>query len=81
MTQFAITYDNALILINKDYDTIQLERKLEVMNVISIAQDPNDKNTLYCGTFDRVLWKSVDKGQNWFPIGTRLTYNSPFKHD
>ncbi|MEB6323878.1 hypothetical protein MXM17_10210 [Staphylococcus xylosus] len=81
MTQFAITYDNALILINKEHNEIQLERKLEGMNIISIAQDPNAKDILYCGTFDRGLWKSVDKGQNWFPIGTRFTYNSPFKHD
>ena len=31
MTQFAITYDNALILINKEHNEIQLERKLEGM--------------------------------------------------
>lgn len=61
MTQFAITYDNALVLIDKEHDHIQLERKLEGMNTISIAQDPNNKDVLYCGTFDRGLWKSIDK--------------------
>lgn len=81
MTQFAITYDNALVLIDKEHDHIQLERKLEGMNIISIAQDPNNKDVLYCGTFDRGLWKSIDKGQTWSPIGTRFTYNSPFNKD
>ncbi|MBO1221903.1 WD40/YVTN/BNR-like repeat-containing protein [Staphylococcus nepalensis] len=81
MTQYAITYDNALVLINKENEHIQLERKLEGMNTISVAQDPHARDTLYCGTFDRGLWKSVDKGQTWFPIGTRFTYNSPFNKD
>lgn len=81
MAQCAITYDNALLLIKNDAQGLHTAFKLEGTNPISIAQDPLNSNILYCGTFDRGLWKSTDKGDTWAPIGTRFTYNSPFKKD
>lgn len=79
MSQFIATYANTLLLVKQVNGRFHIEKKLEGMNPIAIAQDPFNPDILYCGTFDRGLWKSVDKGDSWLPIGTRFTYNSPFK--
>ncbi|MGS5041320.1 WD40/YVTN/BNR-like repeat-containing protein [Staphylococcus saprophyticus] len=79
MSQFIATYANTLLLVKQVNGRFHIEKKLEGMNPTAIAQDPFNPDILYCGTFDRGLWKSVDKGDSWLPIGTRFTYNSPFK--
>lgn len=35
----------------------------------SIAFDPNNPGTAYCGTFGSGIWKTADGGQNWNKIG------------
>ncbi|PHK48715.1 hypothetical protein [Staphylococcus edaphicus] len=79
MAQFAITYDQTLLLVTEDNNQLHITQKLNGMNTIALAQDPLDSHVLYCGTFDRGLWQSKDKGNTWHPIGTRFTYNSSFK--
>ncbi len=35
----------------------------------SIAVDPNDANTVYCGSVGGGVWKSTNAGGSWFPTG------------
>ncbi|WP_324212421.1 glycosyl hydrolase [Lentibacillus sp.] len=41
---------------------------LKGLQPVSLAYDPHDINRLYCGTFGRGLWRSIDAGENWEPI-------------
>jgi photosystem II stability/assembly factor-like uncharacterized protein len=42
---------------------------LKGLEVVSLTYDPFDTNRLYCGTYGRGLWRSLDAGENWEPIG------------
>ena len=35
----------------------------------SIAFDPINPGTAYCGTFGMGIWKTSDGGRNWYKIG------------
>ena len=75
MKQFVVTYDNALLLFTQEHDGYRIESKFKGANPIAVTQDPIDTNIIYCGTFDRGLWKSDDSGETWIPIGTRFKNN------
>lgn len=81
MKQFIVTYDNALLLFTQEHDEYRIESKFKGANPIAVTQDPVDTNIIYCGTFDRGLWKSDDSGETWIPIGTRFKNNDAFKQE
>lgn len=78
MKQFAVTYDNTLLILSKEQGKYRIEANFEGANPLAVAQDPMDHNILYCGTFDRGLWKSSDLGASWKPIGTRFKHHDAF---
>jgi photosystem II stability/assembly factor-like uncharacterized protein len=39
-------------------------------NVLSMAVDPRAPNTLYIGTIQNGVYKSIDKGESWLPISS-----------
>lgn len=41
---------------------------LKGLQPVSIAYDPFETNRIYCGTYGRGLWRSLDAGNNWEPI-------------
>ncbi|MFT5478483.1 MAG: photosystem II stability/assembly factor-like uncharacterized protein, partial [Planctomycetota bacterium] len=49
-----------------DHDASQPAAPWQV-NIYCIAAAPSDPDTLYCGSETGVLYRSVDKGQNWIP--------------
>lgn len=81
MKQFVVTYDNALLLFTQENNGYRIESKFKGANPIAVTQDPVDTNIIYCGTFDRGLWKSDDSGETWIPIGTRFKNNDAFKQE
>lgn len=47
----------------------QADAHLVDMQPTCIAVDPQRPEQVYCGTFGRGLWRSVDAGATWQPIG------------
>lgn len=81
MKQFVVTYENALLLFTQENNGYRIESKFKGANPIAVTQDPIDTNIIYCGTFDRGLWKSDDSGETWIPIGTRFRNIDSFKSE
>ncbi|NNM22610.1 MAG: T9SS type A sorting domain-containing protein [Flavobacteriaceae bacterium] len=43
--------------------------------VSSMAEDPNDPNTILIGTYFGGVWKTTDGGDSWIPLSDNLTDN------
>lgn len=48
------------------------ERRLSGSSPQSVAADPSRPERVYCGTFDRGLWRSVDAGDSWDLVGEEV---------
>lgn len=57
-------------LVKVDKEQQNTKTILKGLQVVSLAYDPYDTNRLYCGTYGRGLWRSLDAGENWEPIGS-----------
>lgn len=49
-----------------------VETKSEQVNVYSVAQSVSNPLIMLCGTETGAVFKSIDKGENWFPVGDNL---------
>ncbi|WHY58679.1 hypothetical protein [Peribacillus simplex] len=47
----------------------------------TLPYDSNNVEIIYCGTFDRGLWRSVDGGSSWEAIGTLHSFGDVFTND
>lgn len=47
----------------------KVSHHLQGMQLMCLAGDPLNPERLYCGTFARGLWRSVDAGSSWHPVG------------
>ncbi len=45
------------------------ERRLAGSSPQTVAADPSRPEVVYCGTFDRGLWRSMDAGDSWERVG------------
>src|SRR4051812_48143291 len=50
----------------------ETERQLAGASVQCVAVDPLKPEVVYCGTFDRGLWRSVDAGASWERVGENI---------
>lgn len=78
MDKIIVAYDKEVILAKKIDNSWSYSSHLKGTNPISIFQDPINPLLIYCGTFDRGLWRSIDGGNSWEAVGTRFYYNEPF---
>jgi hypothetical protein len=44
---------------------------------LSVGIDPSEPARIYCGSYDRGLWRSEDAGETWLPVGTPQDYFTP----
>lgn len=54
------------------------ERRLAGMQTSCVAIDPFAHGRVYCGTFGRGMWRSVDGGDTWAPVGDAGRINEPW---
>ncbi len=47
----------------------QTESRLAGSSPQAVAADPSRPEVVYCGTFDRGLWRSMDAGDSWERVG------------
>ena len=70
MTTIYIAMPDALLVVQRQQDgSWRGERRLEGMPAQCIATDPLRPEIIYCGTFGRGLWRSVDAGATWRQVG------------
>jgi hypothetical protein len=67
---------NRELLIVDPHDPGHTSRRLEGMHVSGVAIDPCRPERVYCGTYDRGLWRSIDGGESWEQTGGATIANS-----
>ena len=67
--------EDELLVIN-DVEPPLLEWRLEDSNPQCLAADPLRPELLYCGTANRGLWRSIDAGTSWEPVGNGLLHTN-----
>ncbi|QKG85034.1 glycosyl hydrolase [Kroppenstedtia pulmonis] len=58
-----------LVIRQSDKNSLTVKERLTGMQPICVAVDPYSPERIYCGTFARGLWRSLDGGDHWVPIG------------
>ncbi|RAL24288.1 glycosyl hydrolase [Thermoflavimicrobium daqui] len=66
--------EKELLVVDQVGSQLKVQKELQGMQVTCIAVDPFCSQRLYCGTFNRGLWKSDDAGQTWEAIGDPCLY-------
>lgn len=69
MISMYLAMERVLLVAQQHHTAWQVEPHLVGMQPTCIAVDPHHPQRVYCGTFGRGLWRSVDAGSTWQPIG------------
>ncbi|GHO82154.1 WD40/YVTN/BNR-like repeat-containing protein [Dictyobacter formicarum] len=69
MLHMYLAMEKELLVVRGQQNKWQTEAKLTGMQTTCLAADPFQPERLYCGTFGRGLWRSLDAGNSWHPIG------------
>lgn len=57
--KFILAFDRELVIAEKD-SIWSVQSQFVGANPVALAVDPYDPERMYCGTFDRGLWRSKD---------------------
>src|SRR5215469_11801023 len=76
MTTIYIAMPDTLLVVRRQDRAWQGEGRLEGLPAQCVAADPLRPEIVYCGTFGRGLWRSVDAGATWQQVGEG-TFRSP----
>lgn len=60
MEKFILAFDRELVIAEKKDSTWSVQSQFVGANPVALAVDPYDPERIYCGTFDRGLWRSKD---------------------
>lgn len=74
MTILYVALDKALAVVQQRNGRWVVDLKLEGSEPLCLAVDPLHQEQIYCGTFDRGLWRSADAGASWEQVGEGITY-------
>jgi photosystem II stability/assembly factor-like uncharacterized protein len=69
MSTIYIAMPDALLVVRRQGGAWHSERRLEGFPTQCVAADPLRPQIVYCGTFGRGLWRSVDAGTSWGQVG------------
>lgn len=78
MEKFILAFDRELVIAEKKDSTWSVQSHFVGANPVALAVDPYDPERMYCGTFDRGLWRSKDGGSSWEAIGTLPSFGEVF---
>ena len=71
---FYVAFDKALAVIRQRNNAWEINFLLAGGQPQCLAVDPLHPAHVYCGTFDRGLWHSIDAGESWTPAGPGIAY-------
>ncbi|MCA1718466.1 MAG: hypothetical protein LC781_17125 [Actinobacteria bacterium] len=66
---------NELLVAGRRNGDWRTERRLTDSSPQTVAADPLRPEVVYCGTFDRGLWRSVDAGESWEQVGENVVHD------
>jgi hypothetical protein len=69
MSTIYIALPDALLVVRRQQGAWHGERRLEGLPTQCVAADPLRPEIVCAGTFGRGLWRSVDAGATWRPVG------------
>lgn len=69
MTMLFVALPDGLLVLRRKPGSWQVQRQLEGLPTQCVAADPLQPEQMYCGTFGHGLWRSVDAGATWQPVG------------
>ena len=69
MTRIYAAMAEELLVVGHRNGRWHAERRLAESSPQCVAVDPLRPEQLYCGTFDKGLWRSADAGGSWEPVG------------
>jgi photosystem II stability/assembly factor-like uncharacterized protein len=69
MTTILAGMQGSLLVLKSSKDGWKVHESLMGTHPESIAFDPINPSTAYCGTFGEGIWKTADGGQNWDKVG------------
>ena len=72
MTKIYAAMGDGLLVGSRRNGSWETERRLVGSSPQGVAADPSRPEVVYCGTFDRGLWRSVDAGDSWEHVGEGL---------
>lgn len=65
MTTILAAMQNSLLVLDSIKEGWKIHEHLKHHSPNSVALDPDNPSTAYCGTFDAGLWRTIDGGQRW----------------
>lgn len=81
MKKVVLAFDRELVIAEKKESRWNIHSHFKGANPITLANDPHNPERLYCGTFDRGLWRSRDGGSSWEAIGTLYSFGDVYPSD
>jgi photosystem II stability/assembly factor-like uncharacterized protein len=69
VTRIYAAMAGVLLVASRRNGSWRTERRLEGSSPQAVAVVPSRPEVVYCGTFDRGLWRSVDAGDSWECVG------------
>lgn len=75
MTKLYVAFQRELLVVQHGPDGWSVESRLEGVPLQCVAVDPERAGRIYCGTFGKGLWRSLDGGNSWEPTGKGMTYD------
>ncbi len=76
MTKIYAAMGGELLVIDRRNGGWHADRRLAESSPQCVAVDPLRPERLYCGTFDKGLWRSADAGDSWEPVGEGITQDA-----
>lgn len=77
MTRFLLGLSGGLFSFDSTLPPNQPKPVLRGVQPMALAIDPSLPTRVYCATYNRGLWRSEDRGDTWYPIGTPQSYYGP----
>lgn len=73
MTTIYAAMENELLIVTEQNGGWRAYSKLAGQHLQCLAVAPEQPGPLYCGTFGEGLYKSVDGGESWHPVGEGIS--------
>lgn len=68
-TRIYAAMEGGLLVLSRRNGGWDTALRLEGAWPVCLAIDPSRSGRMYCGTFDRGLWRTTDAGETWEPVG------------
>lgn len=76
MTKLYVATDEALAVLQQRGGEWAVDLQITGSRPQCVAVDTRHPQYVYCGTFDKGLWRSKNAGETWEPVGSGITHKA-----